>query len=116
MSGANGWYRIRDNAIVVSAVSFWEISLKSSLGKLELDGITPEDLPEIVQSEQWQLLPLDASTASGYASLPRQEGHKDPFDRMLIHTAIRNDFYFVSKDAAASGYARHGLKVCWWGF
>ncbi len=33
------------NEIIVSAVSFWEISLKSSLGKLTITGFAPEDFP-----------------------------------------------------------------------
>ena len=31
----------------VSAVTFWELSLKHSLGKLLLEGISPEELPEV---------------------------------------------------------------------
>jgi PIN domain nuclease of toxin-antitoxin system len=34
-----------ESDVYVSAVSFWEISLKSALGKIELKDIAPEDLP-----------------------------------------------------------------------
>lgn len=102
-----------NNPIFVSAVSFWEISLKAGIGKLELDRIRSENFPEMVEAEGWQILPLDAVTAAGYGSLPKVDGHKDPFDRMLIHLAIREGFHFVSKDAAVEAYLELGLKVCW---
>ncbi len=35
-----------DNSIIVSTISFWEVSLKSSLGKLEITGFAAEDLPD----------------------------------------------------------------------
>lgn len=37
----------RQNLIVVSVVTFWEIALKHALGKLELEGVAPDDLPEV---------------------------------------------------------------------
>lgn len=101
------------NSIHVSAVSFWEISLKYSIGKLSLEGIEPTDFPALVAGESWEILPLDAGTAASFHELPRAENHKDPFDRMLIHLAVGGGYYFVSKDGATDGYARLGLKVCW---
>jgi PIN domain nuclease of toxin-antitoxin system len=38
------------NTLVVSPFSFWEISLKTSLGKLHLQGRLPEDLPREVRT------------------------------------------------------------------
>ena len=35
-----------ENEILVSIVSYWEISLKYALDKLELQGIVPEELPK----------------------------------------------------------------------
>lgn len=101
------------NSIHVSTVSFWEISLKASIGKLELDGVVPQDFPGMVEQEAWEILALDAATASGFHGLPKIDGHKDPFDRMLIHLAIREGYHFVSKDASTKAYADLGLKLCW---
>jgi PIN domain nuclease of toxin-antitoxin system len=101
------------NSIHVSAVSFWEISLKASIGKLELKGVGPEDFPGMVQTEGWEISALDALTASSFHALSRIDGHKDPFDRMLIHLAIHKGFHLVSKDASVDDYAKLGLRVCW---
>ncbi len=103
----------RANSIHVSAVSFWEISLKASIGKLSLEGVEPEDFPLMVEQEGWQIIDLDAATAGSFHALPRIEGHKDPFDRMLMHLAIREGYHFVSKDAAVGAYRDLGLKLCW---
>lgn len=50
------------NDIVVSAVSFWEISLKHSLQKLTLDGLIPEDFAKAAVETGFRLLSLDAQT------------------------------------------------------
>lgn len=48
------------NEIHVSTVSFWEISLKFSMGKLEMTGCTPDDL---VAGARQMGLTLSAPTA-----------------------------------------------------
>jgi len=102
-----------ENRIYVSAVSFWEISLKASIGKLALERVVPQDFPGMVAAEGWEMLPLQADTAASFHNLPKVETHKDPFDRMLIHIAMDEGYHLVSKDAAFSAYSTAGLKVCW---
>lgn len=97
------------NTVAVSSVSFWEIALKFALGKLELKGVTPEDLPAAAQSMGLQLLSLDPITAAGAGRLGR-ERHQDPFDRMLIWQAVRHDLVLVSHDRQIGQYASLGLK------
>lgn len=101
-----------ENSIHVSPVSFWEISLKFALGKLQIEGASPEDMPDFVASEGWHLLELQASTIASFHGLPIVSGHKDPFDRLLIWTAIRENLTFVSKDGALPEYEALGLKIC----
>ncbi len=43
----------------ISQISFWEISIKYSLGKLELKGITPEELLEAAIKSGFQILELE---------------------------------------------------------
>ena len=101
------------NLVAVSAVSFWEISLKSGLGKLTLDGAQPEDLPRFVADAGWHIVPLSPEIAASAGRLPMLPPHRDPFDRLLVWTAIREDFALVSRDGAMRAYAAHGLKICW---
>jgi len=67
-----------NHQILVSAVSFWEISLKYSLGKLELNNIAPEDFPTACTAMDFDILPLDAQAASTFHFL-KATWHKDPF-------------------------------------
>lgn len=101
-----------ENTIVVSAVSFWEISLKCSLGKLELKGVSPEELPDIAVRMGFDVIPMDAEDAGSFHRLPRL-GHKDPFDRMLVHQAIRLRHVLISADPDLAQYAPQGLRLLW---
>jgi len=100
------------NEILVSIITFWEISLKYNLGKLELSGITPEELPGISRDSGFALLHLDVNDVASFHNLPCNI-HGDPFDRLLIWQAARNNIPVISRDKRFDEYARHGLKVVW---
>lgn len=102
----------RSNDIFVSAVNLWEISLKYSLGKLELEGISPGELPNAVEESGMGILPLSAADAATSHLLPRL-AHNDPFDRLLVWQAIQNNLVLVSKDSGIRAYRSHGLQVVW---
>ncbi len=100
----------KNNEILVSAVSLWEISLKYSLGKLELKGIVPDDLPQIIEKSGFDTIVLNEEDVSSFYRLPRLE-HQDPFDRMLIWQAIQRKIFFMSHDKSFQEYKRFGLQV-----
>jgi PIN domain nuclease of toxin-antitoxin system len=99
-----------DNRIIVSTISFWEISLKSSLGKLTIAGFSPDELPPACEQVGFEILPLTASDSSSFYLL-NAVYHKDPFDRMLIWQAIRNRFTLISADEQINKYGSEGLKI-----
>lgn len=96
----------------ISVLSFWEISLKFSLDKIDLSGISPEQLPEIATKANFNVIELDVKIASSYHKLPKTK-HKDPFDRMLAWQAISKDCYLLTQDSDFLSYRDHGLKVVW---
>jgi PIN domain nuclease of toxin-antitoxin system len=96
----------------ISVLSFWEISLKFSLDKIDLVGILPEELPDIAKKANFDIIDLDSQTASSYYKLPKSK-NKDPFDRMLAWQAIREDFHLLTKDQDFADYKNHGLKIVW---
>ena len=100
------------NTIYVSAVTFWEVALKFSLGKIELRGLTPEHLPDAATAMGFALLSLTPEDAATFHRIPRF-AHKDPFDRMLVWQAICQDLTLISKDAELKPYQAHGLRVVW---
>lgn len=100
------------NDILVSAVSFWELSLKYELGKLTLTGTSPDQLPEVATTMGFGLLSLDVDEASSFHRLPR-DIHKDPFDRMLVWQAISRSVPIITKDPDLKTYTAQGLVAFW---
>ena len=101
-----------ENEVFVSAVTFWEISLKFGLGKLELNGATPNELPRLALEAGFSLLPLLPQEAASYHSL-EASWHKDPFDRMLMQQAINQRLTLLTKDKNIARYQSPNLKVIW---
>ena len=99
--------------VSVSAVSFWEMSLKQALGKLSLEGVTTEGLVDAAAAHRCGLLPLTVKVASTFYHLPLLGRHRDPFDRMLVWQAIQYDLTLVSRDRAMEPYQTEGLKILW---
>lgn len=96
----------------VSAITFWEISLKYQLGKIDLKGVLSDQLPEIAKDSGFEILDLNADTAASFYKLPKMP-NKDPFDRMLAWQAIDKDFHLLTKDQDLADYKDHGLKIVW---
>ena len=100
----------RQNNVFVSAITFWEISLKYSIGKLKLENYLPHELPDIANDMNMEILPLHADVAATFHLLPRRQ-HKDPFDRMLVWQAINSNLTLITCDNAIKVYVEDGLKV-----
>lgn len=100
-----------DHEVFLSTVSFWEISLKYALGKLELKRSKPSDLPHYAKKLGYEILPLSEAESSSFYQLKRLHG--DPFDLMLIWQAIQKKLILLSKDKKMSSYERMGLKLLW---
>jgi PIN domain nuclease of toxin-antitoxin system len=98
--------------VALSVVTFWEISLKFGLGKLELTGVKPEDLPDFADQMDLEILSITAAEASSFHRLPRLS-HKDPFDRIIIWQAIQRKMTLVSKDRDFKAYRQSGLQTYW---
>ncbi len=99
-----------DHRIIISAVSFWEVSLKNALGKLRIKGFLPSDLPGICEEIGFEIKSLTAKESSTYHHL-KATYHRDPFDRMLIWQAITNDYILVSADPQVRKYTSEGLRI-----
>ena len=96
----------------VSTITFWEISLKYQLGKIDITGVLPDILPTIAKNSGFEILNLDADTASSFYKLPKLRS-KDPFDRMLAWQAISQDYHLLTQDQDFFGYKDYGLKIVW---
>jgi len=84
--------------ILVSAVSLWELSIKKSVGKLEL----PNQIESLVERYGFELLPLSLKSINRFMGLPWH--HKDPFDRILIATAQAENLTICTTDKEFQKY------------
>jgi PIN domain nuclease of toxin-antitoxin system len=86
------------NEVLVSAISFAEISIKQSVDKLDAPYISDD----LVAEQGMSQLPFGASHARKVGELPLH--HRDPFDRMLIAQAIEEDLLIATTDKILSRY------------
>lgn len=83
----------------VSAATVWELSIKATLGKLDLGG---SDLVEEIEANGFVELPMTARHSLVAGTLPRH--HEDPFDRMLIAQARIEGLTIVTREPAFRAY------------
>lgn len=101
-----------DNEVLVSVVSLWEISVKYALGKLNLEGLLPEDFMNAATDTGFSIIGLEVGLAATLYQLTATY-HRDPFDRMLIWQSIGQNCTLVSRDEQVRKYESEGLKVFW---
>lgn len=92
------------NSIAVSAVSVWEIAIKRSLGKLEIE----RDWARTLARLDFAPMPVTAAHAEHVEALPWL--HRDPFDRLLVAQASLEGHALVSADTRLAAY---GVEVVW---
>ena len=91
----------------VSIVSFWEIGIKMSTGKLELKkGL--DSLIDFVNKVDFQILPIKINHIEIIKTLPFI--HRDPFDRMLVAQASVEGLVVVSAD---KNIPQYNIKSIW---
>ena len=83
------------SAVFVSTISFREISLKFFLGKLDLAGITPEELPAAAEEMRFEMVSPSLSEFASYHLLP-ETSHENPFDRMLVWQCLCREWALIS--------------------
>ena len=102
----------QENGVYASVISFWEISLKYSIGKLSLKNILPDELPRYAEKAGFEILGITPDDVSSFYKLPTC-GHKDPFDRLLLWQCIRNNMTMITGDRDLGEYRKIGLKSIW---
>lgn len=102
-----------DNTIYISSITFWEIAIKHQLKKLALKGINILHLPHIAEELDFTILTPEIYDYVSITQIPLKSNHSDPFDRMLIQQAIRNNLVLISKDGKFRQYEENGLQLLW---
>ena len=81
--------------ILFSAVSIWEIAIKSGLGRPDFV-VDPTEVISDAEAAGFVELPVAAAAASRVSTLPPI--HRDPFDRLLIAQAIHEPARLLTSD------------------
>ena len=85
----------------VSVASLWEFTIKRSLGKLDFEGGI-ETFWKMVVSNKYSILQINKPYLAELEKLPFL--HRDPFDRLLIATAITEDMTILTADNSIRQY------------
>lgn len=96
------------NRLAVSPVSFWELAIKSSIGKIKLK----EDWDTAFMAE------LEENAISWLAITPKHCHklehlpfiHRDPFDRMIVAQALVEKMALITVD---SHLEKYGINCIW---
>lgn len=86
----------------VSPVSAWEAAIKIKLGKLQLSQPPQSWFQGLCQHYHLTELPLHTALLCAAADLPLI--HRDPFDRVLIATAIERNLIILTSDQTIPTY------------
>ena len=83
------------NKKYVSIISAWELAIKISLGKLTFDGGV-KNFFDTLEENGFELLPVTKRYVEQVEVLPFI--HRDPFDRVLVATAIAEKMSLITAD------------------
>ncbi len=105
---ADNAIRERENEIVVSLVSLWEITIKISKGGLPQLGSSIQYLLDEIREQRFDLLALRPEHFVALGKLDRH--HRDPFDRLLIAQGIAERLPVATNDPT---FTRYPVEVFW---
>lgn len=94
--------------VYISQATLWEIAIKQTTGKLDLRHSSFE-LEELCRDSDIVILPLKAEYFECIKKLPLI--HKDPFDRIIMATAIEEKLTLITNDSEIRKY--EDVKTLW---
>ena len=92
----------------LSPITLLEIAIKARIGKLSLPAPFAVMFPADLRAADIHLLPLEIDHIEPLTTLAQH--HKDPFDRLIVSTALVEGFTLVSADPAFDAY---GVARLW---
>ena len=91
-----------------SIVNLWEITIKTGLGKLDLDKPFEQMFPEQLHLNRIEILDVTVNSLIKLTTLPFH--HRAPFDRLIIAQGLAEGLPIISIDTDFDAY---GIKREW---
>ena len=98
----------RDNVLLFSVVSLWEIAIKQALGREDFE-VDAHKLRRQLSNHGYEELPVFGEHALAVAGMPRLHG--DPFDRLLLAQALHERALLLTSDRQLGKYPDAVLQV-----
>ena len=95
--------QIENNDNLISIASLWEIAIKSSIGRLDLELSIEQLVKEQIAANGIEILNINTQHIAVVANLPLY--HRDPFDRLIIAQAMVEQLPIVGVDKAFDSYS-----------
>lgn len=92
-----------ENKIFVSVISLYELAIKINIGKFTSKK-TFSEIKQGLELNDIILMNVEPVHLDTFSSLPLISNHKDPFDRLLISTAISEKLTLISSDRKFGNY------------
>lgn len=84
--------------VYVSQISLFEIAVKQNVGKLSDLKWDTFTIRKQLEKDGFQFLNIENRHIQSYIFLLQFDSHRDPFDRLLISTAISERLTVISAD------------------
>ena len=95
------------NSIIISIASLWEMAIKISLGKLQLN-CSIEKMIDLLYKNGFEILPILPEHIIKLSTL--EYYHRDPFDRIIISQGLFENLTIITKD---ENFSKYNIKVIW---
>jgi len=92
-----------------SVLTAAEISIKAGKGRIQLLSSVESWIPDAVRLHHLTLLPLELGPAAAAGTFPWI--HSDPFDRILVATALLHSLPIITADETIAKYP--GIRTLW---
>lgn len=96
------------NEVLISPASYWEMAIKVSIGKWQLNRPYEDFIDLVVNKYAFTVLPILATHTARLIGMPFY--HRDPFDRLLVAQSLAEQVPIIGNDTLLDAY---GVTRLW---
>lgn len=89
---------LQTSTVFVSEISLLEIAIKQKINRLPDLTLSVDELTSQLIADGFHLLSINRKHIATYAQIPLFEEHRDPFDRLILATALAENLTVISTD------------------